>query len=380
MSSRLTVLNVAYPLAPVGPDAVGGAEQVLTQLDEALVRAGHRSLVIACEGSITEDTLLAIPQAHGELDHTTRGQAWSRCRAAIEGALARWPVDVVHLHGVDFCEYLPPSNVPTLVTLHLPPSWYPQEVFQLERPLTFLCCVSDNQRRACPPCNYLLPAIENGVPCRLFETRHAKRRFALCIGRICPEKGFHLALEAARSAETPLLLAGKTFRYAAHEIYFEREIVPRLDAQRRFIGPVGRRRKRRLLSAARCLLIPSLAPETSSLVAMEALACGTPVIAFATGALPDIIDHGKTGFLVRNVEEMAAAISAADSLAKETCRQTARERFGLETMIHKYFEIYRWLASVGQNQFAHPLPCQGAIRSPSPYGIHDAEDCSRALS
>ena len=102
----------------------------------------------------------------------------------------------------------------------------------------------------------------------------------MALGRICPEKGYHIALDAAARAGVPMVLAGEVFRYPAHEQYFRDEIAPRLDASRRFIGPVGLHRKRRLLSEARCLLAPSLAPETSSLVAMEALACGTPVIAF----------------------------------------------------------------------------------------------------
>jgi glycosyltransferase involved in cell wall biosynthesis len=126
--------------------------------------------------------------------------------------------------------------------------------------------------------------------------------------------------------------------------FFQREIVPRLDGSRRFIGPVGFARKRRLLTAARCLLIPSLAPETSSLVAMEALACGTPIIAFPSGALPEIVEHGRTGFLVRDEQEMAEAIGAAGTLEPENCRMAARERFSIGRTIERYLELYRQLA------------------------------------
>jgi hypothetical protein len=344
-SMTLTVLSVAYPLAPTGPDAVGGAEQVLTHLDAALLRAGHRSIVVACAGSVTAGTLVATP-AMGEAWHEdVREQAQQQHSRAIAEALERWPIDLVHMHGLDFYTYLPPPGVPVLVTLHLPPAWYPAEIFHVQRPQTFLHCVSAAQRRACPPGAVLLPDIENGVPVAACLPRQSKRHFALTLGRICPEKGFHLALDAAVRAGMPVLLAGKVFRYAAHEQYFQHAIVPRLDGLRRFIGPIGGVRKQRLLARARCLLVPSLAPETSSLVAMEALACGTPVVAFPVGALPDIVEHGKTGFLVHNVQEMAEAMVAAEALDPALCHATAQRRFSLDAMIERYLGIYRRLAA-----------------------------------
>jgi glycosyltransferase involved in cell wall biosynthesis len=341
---RLTILNVAFPFAPVGPDAVGGAEQILSHLDQALVRGGHRSIVVACAGSVTAGALVAVPRTAGAITEAARRLARGRHRAAIERALRRWPVDLVHMHGVDFCDYLPSPGLPLLATLHLPPEWYPPAAFSPARPNTFLHCVSAAQSARCPPGAFLLPAIPNGVPVEALTARHARRGFALALGRICPEKGFHHALDAARRAGVPLLLAGEVFGYGAHETYFRREIVPRLDRWRRFIGPIGFARKRRLLSAARCLLIPSSAPETSSLVAMEALACGTPVVAFPAGALPEIVDHGRTGFIVEDEREMADAITAAARLDADVCRAAARARFSLEKMTSRYLALYRALA------------------------------------
>lgn len=340
----LTVLSIAYPLAPAGPDAVGGAEQVLCCLDTALMAAGHRSLVIACAGSQLAGTLLATPPPPATIDDAARETAWAACRRGVAEALARWPVDLVHCHGVDFDRYLPAAAVPVLATLHLPPDWYAPSVFRLERPMTWLNGVSAAQHRACPPSALLLPPIANGVPVARLAARHAKRRFALALGRICPEKGFHLALEAARRARAPLLLAGEAFGYPAHRHYFRNAIVPLLDGARRFLGPLDLRRKRRLLTAARCLLVPSLAPETSSLVAMEALACGTPVIAFPAGALPEIVEHGRTGFLVGDTAEMAWAIEAAGDLSPDVCRAVARQRFSADDMAARYLSLYARLA------------------------------------
>lgn len=339
----LTVLSVAYPLAPVGPDAVGGAEQVLAQLDAALVAAGHCSLVVACEGSATSGTLVATPRIRGVLDEAARRQAQAAHRKAIQFALNRWPVDLIHLHGIDFINYLPAPGVPALVTLHLPVAWYPPDIFELTRAATYLHGVSAHQMRACPPSQNILPPIENGVDERLHELRHARRGYVLGMGRICPEKGWHLALDAARLAGRPLLLAGEVFPYPDHLAYFEHEIVPRLDALRRYIGPVGMARKRRLLAAARCLVLPSHAPETSSLAAMEALACGTPVVACPSGALAEMIEPGCTGFLVSDVEEMARAIEAAGGLSAELCRAEARRRFPQARMCRQYLALYEHL-------------------------------------
>jgi glycosyltransferase involved in cell wall biosynthesis len=340
----LTVLSVAYPLAPVGPDAVGGAEQVLAQLDKALVERGHRSLVVACEGSRTAGTLIATPRREGPLQDTVRAAAHAAHRQAVAAALARWQADVVHLHGIDFHAYLPPPGPPALVTLHLPLAWYPPEALRPLRPRTFLHPVSASQGRLGPPGLGLLPEVPNGVDVDAFGGRHAKRGFALALGRICPEKGFHIALDAARQAGVGLLLAGQAFGYEEHERYFHHEILPRLDGRRRFIGPASFERKRRLLAAARCLLVPSLCPETSSLVAMEALASGTPVIAFPNGALAEIVEHGRTGFLVRDEREMTEAIAAVGAIDPAICRQEACRRFSAHRTIEAYMRLYEDLA------------------------------------
>lgn len=341
----LTILSVAYPLAPVGPDAVGGAEQVLAQIDRALVGAGHRSLVIACEGSEVTGRLIPVPGTAGDLSPERLDDARRRHREAIGRALRHWPVDVVHMHGIDFHHYLPPPGAPVLASLHGPVEWYGPAALRPARPRTWIHAVSQWQHRALRAGPWLLPPIENGVPVEELDLRLTKRRFALMLARIAPEKGIHLALDAARAAGLPLLLGGQVFGYAEHLRYFEQEVRPRLDGRRRLLGPLGFRRKRRFLAAARCVVISSPAGETSSLVAREALAAGTPVVALDRGALGEVIEHGRTGFLVDDLPGMAEAMRAAGGLDPEACRQTARLRFSLDRMVRSYFAVYCALAS-----------------------------------
>ena len=340
---KLTVLSVAYPLATVGPDTVGGAEQILSALDRAIISAGQQSLVVASAGSQVAGTLIAVSRVGSDLQPRAVERARSRHRQAILSALEAWPVDVVHMHGVDFYRYLPPPGPPVLVTLHLPLSFYPSEALHPQRPATFLHCVSAAQHASAAGQVPLMPPIENGVVLAA-PTRHHREDFALMLCRICPEKGVHIAIDAAKRAQIPLLIAGKVYAYPEHRRYFATEIRPRLDGLRRFIGPVRSDRKQHLLATARCLLVASSVPETSSLAAREALAAGTPVVALTSPALADLLEHGRTGFLVGSVQEMAKAIADAGTINPDACRAAAR-RFSLEQMANCYLERYRALAN-----------------------------------
>lgn len=339
---QLTVLNVAYPFAPVKLGAVGGAEEVLAALDEALVNSGNRSIVIAQEGSEVKGSLFTTAVPQGMI--TEQVQSWVKRRHQdnIDRALKSFNVDLIHLHGIDFPSYRFPSDIPVLATLHLPPSWYPSEIWSDSFSRIQFQCVSRSQRDACPEEVAELPVIENGVSITE-PASHAKRHFALVLGRVCPEKNIHTALDAGLRAGISVLIGGQVFPYANHLRYFREEVEPRLVNGHRFLGPLDPIRKKRFLQSATCLLIPSRAPETSSLVAMEALASGTPIITFPVGALPEIIEHGVTGFLVKTMEEMAEAISCTSLISPEVCRQTALQRFSRQRMTDQYLSLYKQL-------------------------------------
>jgi glycosyltransferase involved in cell wall biosynthesis len=303
--------------------------------------------VVAVKGSEVHGELLAMPPADATIAYATWDRSHLAYRRVLADVLRTRSIDVVHMHGMDFLSYLPDVPVPIVATLHLPVRWYPESLLRLVRADLVLTCVSESQRRTLPATSQVpVAVIRNGVAVDRLDRRSSRRRdFVAVLGRICPEKGVHLALEAAGAAGVPLVIAGQVFGYEEHLEYFRRHIEPSLGPACRFIGPVGPRRKRRFLSAARCLLVPSLAPVTSSLVAMEAMACGTPVVAFATGALPEIVEDGVTGFLVRSTQEMSKAISMVGRIDPAACRACAAERFTDRRMIAEYIDLYEQLTS-----------------------------------
>lgn len=337
----LTVLSVSYPLARVSSNTAGGAEQVLAIIDSALVRAGHRSLVLAPAGSRCSGLLIPARVPTGVLDHSAKREAHQEFKKLVDLALERYPVDLVHMHGIDFNRYLPEREVPIVVTLHLPLSWYAGNALRFVPPNVSLICVSRSQQGTAASGVPVHGVIVNGVDLEAFRLREKRQKYALVMTRICPEKGIHLAIEAAELAGIDLMIAGAVFEYPEHRRYFDSMIRPKLNKHIRFLGPVGGVRKADLLSGASCLLVPSLAPETSCLVAMEAMAAGTPVVAFPVGALGEIVTHGRTGFLVDGVQQMASAISNAHSISADVCRREAEQKFSAARMFAQYFKLYR---------------------------------------
>ncbi|MET0390594.1 MAG: GNAT family N-acetyltransferase [Polyangiales bacterium] len=338
----MTILNVADPLMPVHDDAISGAAHMLSLLDEGLDRAGHRSIMIAPAGSVAARTLIAMPPCHEHASDTERRTVQRAYQRAIDWALDHEAIDVVHFHGTDFQAYLPaPTNVrpnmPTLLgTLHADAEQYAPEIFEGVHDDLLLQCVSESYTGQYPAQQPLLAAVPYGVAVGRLRPARRKREFALAIGRIAPETGFDRALAAALRADIALLLAGPV----EDEAYFAGYIAGSLDRRRRFLGPVSFLRRRRLMAAARCLVLPSLGREVSSLLAMEAIACGTPVVAPRTAAMAEIVEQGRTGILFDDPAQLAAAMNEAGELSTTLCRSEGQRRFSVDDMVKRYLALY----------------------------------------
>lgn len=315
----MRVLSVAFADIAVGTPESGGAEQILSIVERGLLERGCESVVIARKGSRVAGELV-------ETDGTVEGH---------QRAIASVDADLIHFHGLDFHRYIPDGEIPRLATLHLPIAFYPASIFEPGR--VMLNCVSRSQAASA---SVPLAVVMNGIATESYRVDDPDGSL-LWMGRICPEKAPHIALQIAHRLDARLIVAGPVQGYAAHREYLAREVQPLFDEKRVYAGAAGSEQKRRLLARARCLLVTSLVAETSSLVSMEAMSCGTPVIAFRTGALPEIVEHGRTGFVVDSADEMADAIRRVDAISREECRTQAIRRFDAARMVDEYVDIYR---------------------------------------
>jgi glycosyltransferase involved in cell wall biosynthesis len=352
----LSVLSVAYSLARVSADAVGGAEQVLAALDRALVSAGHRSLVLACRGSRVAGQLVPIEIGTGSYTSELRAGVTERYREQLGNLVTREHIDVVHFHGVDCGAYIDLgglTGVAKIVTLHLPLDYYEPRLRRGASGVVFTC-VSASQRAQVESLIPVHATIENGIDVRRWRPLDGiPGEYVACLGRICPEKGFDIALRAAHAANVPLLLAGEVFPYPDHQQYFADCIEPFLDERRRFIGAVGGAVKRRFLADARCLVVPSRVAETSSLVTMEALASGTPVIVSGVGAPASLIEPGVTGLVAEDEAALCEALGKIGALDRRACRTSARRRFDVRDTTRRYLELYASLAGHRPDVISH---------------------------
>ncbi len=221
-----------------------------------------------------------------------------------------------------------------------------------------LASISDNQRRPMPRANWR-GTVYHGLPRDLHTFGESSGDYLVFLGRVAPEKGLDRAIAIARRAGVSLKVAAKV--YPEERDYFKQVIEPLLRESRgsvEFLGEVGGRAKDELLGNARALLFPIDWPEPFGLVMIEALACGTPVIAFRLGSVPEVIADGVTGFVVDTVEEAAEAVGRVGWLDRPTCRKVFEERFDAARMVRDYLAVYRRLVQGGSERVrsAPPVP------------------------
>ncbi len=343
-------MYVAYPLLPLSEESCGGAEQMLAALEREMAWRGHRTVIAACSGSKAYGELYSTGPEVLDIDGFKERNAEHQRQLLmlLRHGKARGEFDLVHDKSGHFWQSARYLDVPVLATLHLPRSFYPASAFESVPPNLYFNCVSVTQSRSFADLPSVASVVRNGVAVSQFPFIEEKQGFLLWMGRICEEKGPHLAIEVARQTGLPLILAGQVYPFSYHEEYYLREIRPYLggdDPRVCFIETPNMRLKRRLLSEARAVLISSLVDETSSLVAMEAMACGTPAIGFRRGAIPEVVIDGETGFIVDDVDEMANAVWQTREINPHACRAHVEANYSVERMADEYEELYERVIS-----------------------------------
>ena len=359
------------PLAESCPPRLyGGTERIVSYLTEELVRQGHEVCLFASGDSITSAELVPCTKMALRLDSSVKDMIPYHVMMLDQVARRADEFDVLHFH-IDHLHYplMRPYADRILTTLHGRLDLPDLVPFYSAFPEPALISISDAQRSPMPPVNWLA-TVPHGLPRNLLPYRKTPSgEYFAFLGRISPEKGPDKAIEIAAKAGVPLKMAAKID--AADQGYWDQVVAPMVAAHANveFIGEINELQKADFLGNARALLFPICWPEPFGLVMIEAMACGTPVIALAHGSVPEIIDHGVSGFVVNSVQGAVEAAQSINRLDRPTIRARFEQRFTAERMARDYLAAYRRLAAVGQRSQVdlHTVPPDGrAIRMVTP--------------
>ncbi len=354
----MRIAQVAPLWESVPPRTYGGSELVVSLLTDELVRRGHEVTLFAAQDSQTAGNLVPCcplslrdmeAQVIQDKTHcTVMSYELSMLQQVFERA---GEFDVIHNHvgfqPLPFADFV---STPMVTTLHNALEPMPVKALFLRNAHLPYIAISHYQQQLWPELNYA-GTIYHGIQLQKFEPSltHPEQPYLVFLGRLSPEKGPHHAIRIARDLKLPLILAGKIDR--VDQVYYDREIAPLVDGEQiRYIGEVDHTQKVSLLRHAAATLCPVAWPEPFGLVMIESMACGTPVFALRDGSIPEVVDHGITGYVADSVEELTQAVSRYLDYDRSRIRQVAEQRFSVERMVDDHLAVYRALAEQAQGK------------------------------
>lgn len=333
---------VAPPWVPVPPPRYGGTEAVIDRLARGLDAAGHDVMLWTTgDSTCPVERRWVFEEAEGD----RMGFAAIELRHLIRGyeTMQRWGADIVHDHtliGPVFASRYP--RMPVVTTNHGPFDHQLSDLYRtIGADVPVIAISHDHASRAVDV--PIAAVIHHGLDVERFPFGHGcgdeRGEYFVFLGRMAPEKGARRAALAARRAGVRLVIAAKMREQLEHEFYDE-HVRPLLDDDVVYAGEIGHDEKVALLRGATALLNPIRWPEPFGLVMIESLACGTPVLAFAEGSAPELIDHGVTGFLCDDVDDLVSHIPAVRALDRSACRRAAETRFTTDRMVDDHLRLY----------------------------------------
>ncbi len=332
---RLRIGLLAPPWVPVPPPSYGGIEQVVATLAEGLVERGHEVVLVAAPGSSLEGVEMVSPLA---LLPDIIGEPASDWRHALAGIEELADVDVIIDHSGPLGALLTSRlHVPGLHVTHGPLEAVPTEIYAgiaRHSPRLRLVAISKAQRAMAPGLPFA-GVCYNGLALDTARFRARPDGYLAFLGRMSPEKGPADAIRIAQRAGLPLLIGAKC-REPAEKAYFAEHVAPELSADIVWLGELNAAEKYDLLAGARALLFPIAWPEPFGMVMIEAMACGTPVLATARGSVPEVVSDGVTGFVRATPDELIEAVARIDELDRRACRRRVAELFSADAMTAGY--------------------------------------------
>jgi len=334
----LKIAQIAPLFESVPPKLYGGTERVVAYLTDELTHLGHDVTLFASGDSVTKAKLVGVTPAALRLGNCI--DQWAGHILQLQEVMDRaHEFDIVHFH-TDYMHFplTRLSGLKTLTTLHGRldiPELKPLYQKFSDMPVV---SISHAQRRPLYMANWV-GNVYHGLPVDLYKQGPGKGDYVVFLGRFSPEKRADRAIEIARLANVRIKIAAKVDK--ADERYFEKEIRHLLDQPHvEYLGEVGEAEKKQLLADAKALLFPIDWPEPFGMVMLEAMASGTPVIAFNHGSVPEVIDHGKTGFIVDSVKKAAEALANIHLINRDDCREAFETRFSATVMTQNYIRLY----------------------------------------
>jgi glycosyltransferase involved in cell wall biosynthesis len=346
-SANLRIALIAPLWTKIPPATYGGIELMVGLLADELVARGHEVTLFASGDSVTRARLQPVCEVH-ILELMKRGLVSDYsyyANGAVAEALARAnEFDVLHFHiGCEWFALGAASKTPALFTIHTHPG--PEEEWAFSRYRNVAAAgISRYQIAALESkCQRQIPVVYNGIDFDAFQPRYDRGNYLAYLGRMSAAKNPVGAIEIARQCGLPIVMAGVP-QSAQEEIYFKENVVPQIDGREVvYLGAADHRQKEKLLSEAAALLFPIQWAEPFGLVMIEAMACGTPVVACRMGSVEEVIDEGVTGFSSASLEDLAGLTMKALELDRRKVREFARERFGYGRMTDEYLRVYEIL-------------------------------------